>query len=188
MKHEILMDLSNKEAKPKEGMHPFSHVWKEKKDVFTDGAAAPSSVGIRCGGYFRFRGGDSAEQALTALRYGLETACFRLTAPTDAADPSLFAERAAELLAEINRALEDADSPFRFEELEFTQMDWCVQPQNSGAGRYSGFIIGQTGTRQVTVHSPLGIEGEWQCVCGVYNAPRKRKCAECKIPRPRWKA
>ena len=187
MIHEVILNRSPKEAKPQKEMYSFSHVWQEKKNILTDGTAVPSSVGIRCGGYFLFDGNGAISDARKALHYGLETACFRLS---DAAVPvniSLFTQRTEDFLQEINRILEESESPFRIKALAFTQMDWCVQPQISGAGRYSGFIIGQSGTREVTVHAPLGIEGEWQCVCGVYNAQKKRKCETCKIPRPRWR-
>lgn len=187
MEYELFLNRSPREAKPDGSRIPFSHVWQENRPAGTAGNPAAAAVGIRCGGYFRFSGTDREEQALAALRYGLESAFFSLAGEAETADASLFTDQSGELLSEINRILEKADSPVRLEALEFFQADRYVRPQNPGAGRYSGFIIGSGGTRQVTLHAPLGIEGEWQCVCGVYNAPRKRKCAECRIARPLWK-
>lgn len=188
MQYETILNLSQKECRPKKGMLPFSHVWQENRTLLTDGILLPSAVGTRCGGYFCFSGDGDAEQALAALRCGLESAFFSLAGAAQTADASLFTERTGELLSEINRSLGNSDSPIRIEEILFAQADRYVRPQNPPAGRYSGFIIGQSGTRQVTVYAPLGIEGEWQCVCGKYNEPKKRKCAGCRTSRPRFKA
>ena len=187
MPYETILNLSKKECRPEKGMLPFTHVWQENKTLLTDGMAVPSAVGTRCGGYFLFSGEGDAGQALAALRFGLESACFSLAGAAGIADASLFTDRCGEFLAEINRILEASDSPIRIGEILFAQADRYVRPQNPSAGRYSGFVIGQSGTRQVTVHAPLGIEGEWQCVCGQYNEPGKHKCAGCRTPRPRFK-
>lgn len=189
MKHEIVIGQFPADFAPQKDMLPFTIVRQEKMTLLSGGVLTPSTVGIRCAGYFRCSGEGSPEDALAALQYGLQTAQFHLSSPTEIDFPPLFTERKEELIAEANAALTVSESPFRLEEVVFGYVDWCVHDGSFGQSsqRYSGFIIGQNSTRQVTVHKPSGLKGEWQCVCGAYNGPRKRKCGECGIFRPKRK-
>lgn len=186
MKHEILIGHLPEGFVPAEDLLPFYIVRQEKMALPADGILRPHTVGVRCAGYFRAVSDGSADKngARDALSYGLMTAQFRLSgSPDDFAE--LFTVRQGELIAEANAALEQSESPFRLETVVFGYADCCVHDGGFGQSsqRYSGFVIGQTSTRQVVVHKPKGIPGEWQCVCGAYSTDPER-CEECKTARP----
>lgn len=187
MQHKILVEKLPEGFVSSADMMPFSAVRLEKMSLLTDGILSPRTVGVRCMGYFRaLRDGEptAEESAKDALVYGLTTAQFRLSGVPEDLGP-LFTGRQDELLVCANEALEQSESPYRIGEVVFGYADYCVHDGSFGAAtqRYSGFVIGRTSTRQVTVHKPKGIPGEWQCVCGAYSAPSEC-CEECGIRRP----
>ena len=187
MEHKVLIDKLPEGFAPSGDMLPFSTVRLEKMSLPANGILTPRTVGVRCMGYFcPFRGTEPTVEAgtLDALTYGLTTAQFRLSRTPDDFD-TLFTSRRDELIAAANDALELSESPFRLGEVVFGYVDYCIHDGNYGVStqRYSGFVIGQKSTRQVTVHKPKGIPGEWQCVCGAYSAPGEA-CEECGIRRP----
>jgi len=189
MKHEIIIGAKPEGFVPAEDMTPFYTVRQETMSLLTGGILKPTPVGIRFAGYFRFTGPDSTaeerESAVKALEYGLMTAQFRLTDLTEIRFQPLYTERKEEFIREANEALVQSDSPYQLTEVIFTYADYCVKDDNSSqsTGRYTGFIMGQSGTRQITVHKPKGIPGEWQCVCGVWSTPGD-VCETCGIARP----
>lgn len=185
MKHEILIKKLPKNFSPAPNMLPFHIVRQEKMTLLVNNILTPSTVGIRYAGYFSYTGEGSEANALEALKYGLMTAQFHLSSATEIDFQPLFTERREELIAEANAALVQSESLFQLDEVVFGYVDYCVHDGSYGAStqRYSGFVIGQSATHNVTVHKPKGIPGEWQCVCGAYNAPGD-KCEECGIARP----
>ncbi len=185
MQHEILIEKLPDHFSPAPDMLPFHIVRQEKMTLLTNNILTPSTVGIRYMGYFHCTGAEDTVQALEALQYGLMTALFHLSSPAEIDFQPLFTERKEELITEANAALEQSESLIRLDEVVFGYADYCVHEGSYGQStqRYSGFIMGQNATRQVTVHKPKGIPGEWQCVCGAYSAPGET-CEECGIARP----
>lgn len=186
MKHTIMIEKLPEDFVPSEDMLPFSAVRLEKMSLPENGILAVRTVGVRCMGYFRPVKPDDVPDSTAheALVYGLTTAQFRLSGtPDDLAE--LFTTRQDELITGANDALEQSESPVRLGEVVFAYADYCIHDGSYGAStqRYSGFVIGQKSSRQVTVHKPKGIPGEWQCVCGTYSAPGEC-CEECGIRRP----
>jgi len=191
LKHTIIIEKLPEGFVPAPDMLPFTAVRHEKMSLPENGILSVRTVGVRCLGYFRplkaepVKAADVPDSAaLDALNYGLMTAQFRLSGtPDDLAE--LFTTRQAELTAEANAALEQSESPVRLDEVVFAYADYCVHDGSYGtsAQRYSGFVIGQKSTRQITAHKPKGIPGEWQCVCGAFSAPGEC-CEECGIRRP----
>ena len=186
MKHTIIIEHLPEGFVPSGDMLPFTTVRLEKMSLPENGILAVRTVGVRCLGYFRpvKADGISDSTALDALTYGLTTAQFRLSCtPDDLAE--LFTARQADMIAEANAALGQSESPVRLDEVVFGYADICIHDGSYGASvqRYSGFVIGQKSTRQITVQKPKGIPGEWQCVCGAFSAPGEA-CEECGIRRP----
>lgn len=186
MKHTILIKKLPEGFVPSGDMLPFTAVRVEKMSLPVNGILAVRNVGVRCLGYFRpVKAEDVPDStALDALTYGLTTAQFRLSCiPDDLVE--LFTTRQADMIAEANAALERSESPVRLGDVVFGYADVCIHDGSYGAStqRYSGFVIGQKSTRQVSVHRPKGIPGEWQCVCGAYSAPGEC-CEECGVRRP----
>lgn len=186
MEHKIIIESLPEGFAPAGDLLPFDTVRVEKMSLRKGKILVPHTVGVRCMGYFRpvltEEAGETAAQ--DALRYGLTTAQFRLSGTPEELE-GLFLSRQEELLAEANAALAAAESPVRLEEVVFAYADYCVHDGSYGAStrQYSGFVIGQNATRQVTVHKARGIPGEWQCVCGAFSAPGEC-CEECGIRRP----
>lgn len=186
MEHKIMTENLPEGFVPSDDMLPFYAVRLEKMTLREGKILVPRTVGVRCMGYFRpeFLEEVTSDTAHEALVYGLTTAQFRLSAtPEELAE--LFSSRQEEMIAQANAALERSESPVRLAEVVFGYADYCVHDGSYGASSqlYSGFVIGQSSTRQVAVNKPKGIPGEWQCVCGTYNAPAE-SCEECGIKRP----
>lgn len=186
MEHKIMIENFPAGFSPAEDMQPFYAVRLEKMTLREGKILVPRTVGVRCAGYFRpsFTEDVGAAVAHDALVYGLTTAQFRLSGTPEELG-ELFTVRCDEMISEANAALERSESPVRLEEVVFGYADYCLHDGSYGASsqQYSGFVIGASSTRQVTVHKPKGIPGEWQCVCGAYNAPAEC-CGECGIRRP----
>lgn len=186
MEHKVIIETLPVDYSPEGDMLPFYTVRLEKMSLRRGKLLVPHTVGVRCAGYFRplvlEEGAQSA--AHDALAYGLTTAQFRLCGAPEELE-ELFTARREELIAQANDALADSESPIRLDGVVFGYADYCVHDGSYGASsqQYSGFVIGQKATRQVTVHKPTGIPGEWQCVCGAFNPPGAF-CGECGIGRP----
>ncbi len=185
MVHEVIVKKLPKKFEPTADMHPFFMTRQEKMTLTQQGVPLPSTVGIRCMGYFAYSGTDDGDIALAALKYGLQTAQFRLSDAACIDFPPLYTDNKAAFIAAANDALAESESPCSLTAVEFAYVDYCIHDGSLGktSQRYSGFVMGQSSIRKIAVHTPQGIPGEWQCVCGAYNAPSK-KCKECGIKKP----
>ncbi len=206
MKHTTIVSRFPDGFSPTPGMQPFYLVRQEKMALREGGILATHSVGFRYAGYFRavkasapkvclggLANGVSAITAapavtapdtLEALKYGLMTAQMRLMPPAELDLAPLFTDKKTELLATANEALAESDSPYRLDEVVFGLADTYILDNANQPGQlYSGFIMGQSGMHQVTVHAPKGIPGEWQCVCGAYSGPGSA-CETCGLACP----
>ena len=182
MKHTVEISSAPADFIPGEDMLPFAFVRQMKKTLPQGNILEAANIGLRVQGWFTYTGEADAETARQALEYGLTTAEQHLCQPLQVEFGDLFTNRLSELVQEANTCLETSESPVRLEQVVIRYLDWC-RHKNTQNQRYMGFVIGASSTHTVVTYAPRGIEGEWQCVCGHYNAPGDA-CEKCDIPNP----